>query len=389
MKNMPDGLRSGMEIGMEQLYAGSYNAPVLTGDGTVYQGNGKGITRYEFDEETGKLFEKESIPEAPNASWLAFSPDRKRLYAVNELDDHEGTKGGAVSAYLVQEDGCLRFMNRLPVMGAAPCHVDCAPEHGQARHVYTANYNGGSLSAFSLKEDGSLKALDCLVQHEPCFWENEGQASVLDPASVDKGKKKLPHVHSSSVFDGFLWITDLGLDTLEAYRLDITGGLETEGKGAPCMQLKLPNGCGPRSLAFWKNRIFVSCELSNEVAVLERKGDSLTLIQRISSLPEGTDVDNYVGGIQISEDGRYLYVGNRGHDSIAVFSVKKEGIVPEQWAPSGGRNPRGFSLSPSGKWLLAANQDSGNLTVMKRDEETGLLHSAGCYEAQAVVCLLF
>lgn len=159
--------RRKVEAGMKQLYVGSYNSPVLTGDGTVYQGNGKGITRYLFDEKTGELFEKESLLEAQNASWLVFSPDGSRLYAVNELDDYEGTKGGAVSAYAVREDGSLRFLNRLPVMGAAPCHVDCAPEEGSPGYVYTANYNGGSMSALRLKEDGSLEALELLLEHRP------------------------------------------------------------------------------------------------------------------------------------------------------------------------------------------------------------------------------
>ena len=120
---------------MRQLYVGSYNAPVLTGDGSIYHGNGNGITHYEFDEMTGELFERESLPEAQNASWLTFSPDGRRLYAVNELDDYEGTKGGAVSAYAIEKDGSLHFLNRLPVMGAAPCHVDCAPEEGSPKYV--------------------------------------------------------------------------------------------------------------------------------------------------------------------------------------------------------------------------------------------------------------
>ena len=94
------------------------------------------------------------------------SPDGRRLYAVNELDDYEGTKGGAVSAYAVEMDGSLHFLNRLPVMGAAPCHVDCAPEEGIPKYVYTANYNGGSMSAIQLKEDGSLESLEFLLQHE-------------------------------------------------------------------------------------------------------------------------------------------------------------------------------------------------------------------------------
>ena len=374
---------------MKQLYVGSYNAPVLTGDGTVYHGDGNGITRFEFDETTGELFERESLPEAQNASWLALSSDRKNLYAVNELDDYEGTKGGALSAYEVREDGTLRFLNRLPVMGAAPCHVDCAPEGKRPQYVYTANYNGGSMSAFSLKEDGSLKALELLLRHKP-----GGSPCHIKKSYPQYTEKKIPHVHSSSVYRGILWITDLGLDTIEAYRLNEAGGPDAS---LPLLRFELPEGSGPRSLAFHENRIFVSCELSNEIAVLEWSGQELTLLQKISTLPEnGGDrsdrdakTESHVGGIQISPDGKYLYAGNRGHDSIAVFAVERDGMIPVQWAPVGGSNPRGFSLSPSGKWLLAAGQNSGSLTVMKRDEKTGMLKPERTYEAGAVVCLLF
>lgn len=374
---------------MKQLYVGSYNAPVLTGEGTVYHGDGNGITRFEFDETTGELFERESLSEAQNASWLALSSDRKNLYAVNELDDYEGTKGGALSAYEVREDGTLRFLNRLPVMGAAPCHVDCAPEGKRPQYVYTANYNGGSMSAFSLKEDGSLKALELLLRHKP-----GGSPCHIKKSYPQYTKKKIPHVHSSSVYRGILWITDLGLDTIEAYRLNEAGGPDDS---LPFLRFELPEGSGPRSLAFHENRIFVSCELSNEIAVLEWSGQELTLMQKISTLPETGDdlsdrnvkTESHVGGIQISPDGRYLYAGNRGHDSIAVFAVERGGLIPVQWAPAGGSNPRGFSLSPSGKWLLAAGQNSGSLTVMKRDEKTGMLEPERVYEAKDAVCLLF
>ena len=412
----PRGLsveRFGMEVKMEtkhktevrQLYAGSYNAPVLTGDGTIFCGDGKGITRYEFDESTGELLERESLPEAQNASWMALSSDGKRLYAVNELDDYEGTKGGALSAYEVKRDGSLRFLNRLPVMGAAPCHVDCAPKGQRAKQVYTANYNGGSMSAFRLREDGSLESLEYVLQHSP----EPLSGSLSDGSYPQCAPQKLPHVHSSSIFGGLLWITDLGLDTVEAYRPEDFFENRYPEKSSPhadrsrllpprpLLRLHLPEGCGPRSLAFLAHRIFVSCELSNEVAVLESDGAELTLLQKISALPEEKRTDviqreemkNHVGGILLSPDQRYLYVGNRGYDTIAVFAVEKSGLVPLQQAPSGGRNPRGFCLSPSGRWLLSANQDSGNLVVMKRDEKTGLLSLSGEYEARSVVCLLF
>ena len=187
--------------------------------------------------------------------------------------------------------------------------------------------------------------------------------------------------------DYILHLTDAGREVVEQIyekhrfftdRLNEAGGLETS---SPFLRFELPEGSGPRSLAFCENRIFVSCELSNEIAVLEWSGQELTLLQKISTLPKTGDdlsdrnpkTESHVGGIQISPDGKYLYAGNRGHDSIVVFAVERDRMIPVQWAPAGGSNPRGFGLSPPGKWRLVAGPNSGRLTGMKRDETTGRL----------------
>lgn len=383
---------------MSILFTGSYNTPVLTGDGSVYQGSGNGIVEYFFDEEKGTLEEKRRYTEAENASWLAFSPDREILYAVNELDDYENTKGGALSAYAVGADGELTLLNRLAVMGAAPCHVNCS-EEGKA--VFTANYNGGSASIFRTREDGGLKEFAGQISH---VMEQQNSVKRRNPVRQEK-----PHVHSVTVHGEWLWITDLGLDRIEVYHLNGNGMPETE-KG-PFEVIHLPVGSGPRSIAIMECSgkkgdciVYVTCELSNEIAVLGWKDDCASLIELVSCLPDRTDAEgeavqmetNTVGGVLLSPDGRYLYAGNRGHNSIAVFAVNKanetcpEGrIHPAGWISSGGSNPRGFQISPSGRWLLAANQDSNNLVVFQRDTVTGLLEQRHCYEAGAVVCLEF
>ncbi len=358
-----------------KLYTGSYNSPILTGDGSIYHGRGEGIRVFLFDEEKGVLEALESYPDVENASWITFSPDKKTLYAVNELDDYEGTKGGALSSLAVDEEGKLVLRNRLPVMGAAPCHVS----YGEG-HVFTANYNGGSLSSFAVNEDGSLKGMD---------WHIVNKMGKEDrPEGIDRVRQEKPHVHSASVYEGVLWITDLGMDEISSY------GLDGKGRTVPitCCRLELPAGSGPRSLAFGKEGyVYVSCELSNQIAILDAKGEEPELKGFVSCLPEGANgKGNFPGGILLSEDRRHLYVGNRGHNSIGVFRIDQFGM-PEgiQWAPSGGKNPRGFQLSPSGRWLIAANQDSDNLVVFRRDKETGMLTEHGRYDAGAVVCLAF
>lgn len=373
---------------MVKLYTGSYNAPVLTGDGSTYRGNGEGICLWSFDEETGGLEKKESYGQALNASWLAFSPDSRLLYAVNELDDYQGTHGGALSAYKIGEDGRLVMINIRPVMGAAPCHVSCDE---QRSFVYTANYNGGSLSCFRLAEDGSLLEMDWQLVHQFGEKENrDGREGLRNPVRQEK-----PHVHSAALKGDTLWIADLGTDEVACMAPGRCGG-----KMEHAASVFLPAGCGPRSIAFSGDgsHVYVTCELSNEIAVLrwEKEEKKISLQQMISSLPEdegrnGEKTRNStVGGVVLSPDGRYLYVGNRGDDSIGVYHVDNQGSLSGvQWISSDGKNPRGFQISPSGRWLLAANQDSDNLVVYERDGESGKLERRWIYEAGAVVCLQF
>lgn len=367
-----------------KLYTGSYNAPVVTGDGSVYLGKGKGIQIFWFDEEEGKLEAFESYPDVKNASWMTFSPDGRTLYAVNELDDYEGTKGGALSALLVDENGRLFLQNCLPVMGAAPCHVDCDPGGG---HVFTANYNGGSLSSFVTGGNGRLKVMDCQISY---------QLKEDRPEGCDQARQEKSHVHSTSVFRGHLWVADLGTDEISVYKLDEAGRIMGEREGGvpkACHVVKLPAGSGPRSLAFREDgHIYVSCELSDEIGILHWEESRILLEGFVSCTPEKGDRGerNFPGGILLTKDGNYLYAGNRGHDSIAVFDVRGPGL-PKciQWISSGGKNPRGFQLSPSGKWLLGANQNSDNLVVFRRNKETGKLTEHARYDVGAVVCLLF
>lgn len=372
------------ENGKIRLYTGSYNAPVLTGDGSIYKGNGEGICLWSLEEETGKLEKKRAYGQALNASWMAISPDCRMLYAVNELDDYQGTHGGALSAYQLEEDGGIVLKNTLPVMGAAPCHVS-----GDSRgcFVYTANYNGGSMSRFRLAEDGSLSEMDWQLVHRFGEKENrDGRERLRNPQRQEK-----PHVHSAAIEDDFLWIADLGTDEVSCLEAD-------KGRGTMecAASVFLPAGSGPRSIAFAPDnkKVYVTCELSNEIAVLEWKKEEriITLQQMISSLPEsgGKTQGSTAGGVVLSPDNRFLYVGNRGDDSIGVYSVDNRGdLKGVQWISSEGKNPRGFQISPSGRWLLAANQDSDNLVVFERDDKSGKLEKRWIYEAGTVVCLQF
>lgn len=238
-----------------------------------------------------------------------------------------------------------------------------------------------------------------------------------DRGEINELRQEKPHVHSTSVFNGCLWVTDLGMDEVSVYKLDETGniaGRTEDGQAKACRRVILPAGSGPRSLAFGKDGfVYVSCELSDEIGILHWDEKEVEVEGFVSCTPKEGNKDgkgqgdlstgqsvkfsggetrreNFPGGVIISGDGKYLYVGNRGHDSIGVFKAGDHGFLEGiQWISSGGKNPRGLQMSPSGRWLIAANQDSDNIVIFCRDEETGMLTEHARYDAGAVVCLEF
>lgn len=284
---------------------------------------------------------------------MSFSPDGKTLFAVNELDDYQETGGGALSALAVDERGGLTLKNCLPVMGAAPCHVDCDRSGG---HVFTANYNGGSLSSFAVNKDGSLKGMDLQIAYH---LDKDNR-----PQGINELRQEKPHVHSASVFDGYLWVADLGTDEISVYELDETGNIagKSEDKFPDVFyKVKLPAGSGPRSFAFGKGGyVYVTCELSDQIGILHWEENKIKVEGFVSSTSEvertdekGQRIENFPGGIALSEDGRYLYVGNRGYDSIGVFAVSAAGTLEGiQQIASGGKNQGDFNyLLLGGGWL--------------------------------------
>ena len=361
-----------------KLYTGSYHEPVTTGDGSVFTGSGKGIVIYDFNEETGEMTECGRFEDAANASAMAVSTDKKNLYTVNELDQFGGAGGGAVRSYRIEEDGNLTLLNRLAVMGEAPC---CLCESRNGKYLYIANYNGGSVSCVTVREDRFIKGLERLL--------------IFGGKGKDEIRQEKSHVHTTLLTKGFLWVVDLGLDRISCYQRisdseEESGGIIRQTR----TYLNMPEGYGPRSLAVHPNGkwVFVTNELSNRVCTLEwdKETGKIRIIDDVSSLPSGWKGESALAGAEVSADGRFLYASNRGHDSIVVYRIEKDGhLEPIQWAFTLGKNPRGMKLSPNGKWLLAANQNSDELVVFKRNEKTGLLEEKHRYPAYCVVSLEF
>jgi 6-phosphogluconolactonase len=290
----------------------------------------------------------------PSPSFLAFAPDARHLYAVNEGDDVDGTGAGAVSAFDVDPaTGGLAFINRVSSGGAGPAHVAVDPG---GKFVVVANYNGGNFSVLSIGAGGRLDARVAGADHGAGA---QAHQVVLDPSNQ------------------FLFVANKGRSDVTQYRFDANSGSVTPNTPAA---LGLPTGAGTRHLAFHPSLPFayVINELNDTltVAAFAPSAGTLTSIQTLSTLPAGQDGGQNSGAeIQVAPSGRFVYGSNRGHDSIAIFSVDASTgrltVVGHQ--PTGGDTPRSFQLEKSGRVLLVANQDSDEVVSFRVDETTGLL----------------
>jgi 6-phosphogluconolactonase len=322
------------------------------------EGGSRGIYRAELNTSTGELSQPTLAAEANGPSFVAVHPNGKFLYGV-----HEPT-GGDVSAFRIEADGKLSKINSQSSGGGGPCHVSVSPD---GRNVFTASYGAGSLACLPIKADGSLAEPSEVVQ-------NAG-------TGPNKSRQEGPHLHAiyADASNRFVYACDLGTDEVLMFRLDSpTGSL------APLSprSAKVPPGGGPRHLALHPNGrfVFVNDEMTSAVTVFERDKSSgvLNPVQTISTLPDGRDVPgNSTAEIFLHPNGKWLYVSNRGHDSIAAFSVGEDGKLSVlQIAPAGVSIPRGFGIDPSGRWLVAAGQKSNDLTALAIDQTSGKL-SAG------------
>jgi 6-phosphogluconolactonase len=325
--------------------------------GTYTRGGSKGIYSFRFHPGTGKLSEVGLAAELPNPSFLYNTPDGKRLYAVNE-----GSKG-AVAAYTIDAaGGKLTEINQQPSGGSGPCHLQADPS---GKLMVVAHYGSGSTAAFPIKADGSLGERSALIQHQG--------------SSVDKVRQEAAHAHSVNFSKNgrFAVVADLGLDEYIVYAVDTAKGSLTEHT-----RTNVKPGSGPRHLSFHPNYRFAygDYELTGEVGAFtwDDSAGKLTHIQTLSTLPEGYTGTKSCAEVLVHPTGNFVYVSNRGHDSIAMYSTAKDGkLTFLGTAPTEGKTPRNFRIDPSGAWLIAANQDGGNVVVFRIDKKTGKLSSTG------------
>jgi 6-phosphogluconolactonase len=346
------GSREEAQMESDLLYVGTYTERTQS----------EGIYLLRMDRSSGELRRVGSVSAGANPSFLAIHPNGRVLYAVNELEQYQGKPTGAVSAFAIERDsGALTRLNEQPSGGGAPCYLSV---DRSAQVVLVANYVGGSVAMLPIQANGALAPAASVVQHT-------GKGPNAD-------RQEAPHAHCilPDPANRFALAADLGADRVFVYRLDLDGKSLRHVEGGDAV---MRPGAGPRHLAFHPTLplVYVANELDSTVATLrfDAERGALSPQGTSSTLPAGWTGTNYPADIHVAASGRSLYVSNRGHNSIAVFSVAEStgALALDQVVPTEGDWPRNFSLDPSGRWLLVANQRSHSIVVFGRDPETGRL----------------
>ena len=358
------------------VYIGTYTEPIKFGTGKILEGKGEGIYLFKMDLATGVLTPCPTITDAVNPSYLVLSPDKKSLYAVNELKLYKGKASGAVSSFAVDAySGELTYLNTKPTGGTDPCHV-CVNDAGT--HIFVSNFMSGSVSVFPLLEDGSLGESSFFIQHTG--------------SSVDPRRQQGPHAHSLTLDVGnrFAFVPDLGIDKVMVYEFDrIRGVLEL----APVPSIEVSPGAGPRHFEFHPEGRFAYLinELASTLTAYSYDVEKGTMreLQIVPTIPDNFHGENTCSDVHISPSGKFIYGSNRGHDSIVVYAVDgNTGMlryVGHQ--SSGGKTPRNFAIDPTGKFLLAANQDSDTVVTFGINPGKGVLNELCTTRVPTPVCV--
>jgi 6-phosphogluconolactonase len=348
--------------------------PVRVYVGTYTNAKSKGIYVMDLDPKTGLLTEPKLAAETPSPSFLALHPNGKYLYAVNEVDTFHGQKTGGVSAFAINPDGTRAALNQQSSGGPGPCHLEV---DSAGRNVLVANYAGGSVAVLPADDNGTLGAPATVIQHQG--------------SSVNKQRQEGPHAHCVLLTPpGFALVADLGLDKVFVYEFD-----PDHSSLRPYLTAQPPPGSGPRHLALHPTGrwLYVNNEIASTVSVFNFGRGAPTEVQNVSTLPEGFDGSkNSTAEIAVHPSGRFVYVSNRGHDSVAIFKVddRTGKLTAAGHQGTQGKTPRNFAIAPGGKFLLAANQGTDNVVVFRIDERNGALTPTGTVASVPTpVCVTF
>lgn len=370
---------------MPKAFSATQSQHAYVGTYTGSDGHGEGIYLYDFDPATGALSNRKLAAATTSPSWIALHPSKRFLYAVNE-----GGKSGSVTAFAVEADGSLHPLNSVSSQGAAPCHLSFGLD---GKFVLVANYMSGTFAVLPIHPDGSLgEAAD--VQKDAGIHGAPNGATNAPRGSNTVTGHDAPHAHfiHPDANGRYILTCDLGQDRIDAYRLDISGKLLALGQNTGAT---LPNGDGPRHLAFHANGkwIYAITEQASTVTFFHYNEENavLTAQQTLSTLPEGFAGTSYGSEILIHPNGKWLYAANRLHDSIAVYTIGTDGrLTHTGQTHTEGDYPRHTNIDPSGRYVFVCNQKGDNVVSYRINPQTGALTPTGQYAAAGTpACILF
>lgn len=336
--------------------------------GTYTKGTSEGIYVYDFDSKTADTKQLGVIKNIANPSYVALSKNNDAIYSVSEI----GANSAAAAFKFNPKTNEGTLINKEGTKGADPCFILT-----DGKHVFTANYSGGSISVYGIKADGSLTPVKQLVQH------------------TGKGPDKRQtsaHVHQTLFSpDGkYVISTDLGEDKIYVYNYQANAEKPLTLKHS----ISTNPGSGPRHITFSPNGKFayLAHEFNGKISVFGYNDGDLKLLQEI-----GTAASDFTGridaaDIHISADGKFLYESNRGDaNNISVFAVQKDGKLKHiETVSTLGKGPRNFSIDPSGNYLLVGHQYSNDIIIFQRNTKTGkLTDSKKRIAVGSPVCLIF
>ncbi len=346
----------------------------------TYTPNGGGIYLFRQDAASGALTQLQVLDDIRNPTWLAVNPARTRLYAVSEIDNYQGLRGGAVVSYAIDgESYQLRRLGAVSSAGTTPTYVSV---HPSGKFAFVANYGGGNVAVFPVGADGALgEATDVRPgvgprHHARAVDDPPGQFAVSDHDS--------PHMHMVAADPGgqFVIANDSGLDLTLVWRLDAQTGRLLP---AAVPVIAAPSGAAPRHFAFHPNgRIFYNLyEHDAKIAVYDydpAKG-AFKQKQLVSALPPKFSGSNLSSEVVASADGRFLYVSNRLHNAVAVFAVAADGqlrMISDVWVHAD--YPRCVTIDPAGEFLYSCNQRGDSITSFRVIPSSGALQFTGRFE---------
>lgn len=363
-------------------YVGTYSAPlrdVLPTQVDLPPGNGQGIHLFQVDRATGALRPAGVQEMGTSPSALALNAAGTRLYSANETDRVGPRQEGTVSAFAIgRTDGRLTPLNTVRSGGAGPAHLSV---HPAGKHVLVANYFGGSIAVLPVQENGRLG--EPTDVKEDTGKVGPTRAPSAAPGSFAFSGHDRTHAHQvqADLSGRFVLHVDLGLDRIFVWRFDPVKGTLSP---AATPFVSLPPGDGPRHFHFHPNGrwLYSLQEEGSTIVRFDYDGGTGRLTQRqtLSSLPPGYRGSNFCSEILVSGDGKFVYAGNRLHDSIGIFAVGRDGqltYVADEWTR--GNYPRSFAFSADGEFLTCCNQRADHLTVFRVNRRTGGLQFTGQY----------